>query len=263
LLSEPHLQRLQKNGFKAILPGIESWYSMGGKSKTGGNKGLEKVHQVSDHVNTILRYIPYVQANFVLGLDDDAGEEPFELTKKFVDLTPGAFPAYSLLSAFGQAAPLNLDLQRDGRVLSTPFHFLDNNKATNVRPKNYTWNALYDNIIGLRRHSFSWRAIGRRLRANHVPTARYLNFVRAVSSEGFGRIRHDSTVRRLLDQDTSVRRFFEGESESLPVFYTDSVRKDLGHWWDALPEGSMRHDPNAYLKAHQAAQVPTAAAAVS
>jgi hypothetical protein len=47
------------------------------------------------------------------------------------------------------------------------------------------------------------------------------------------------------------------------VFYTDSVRKDLGHWWDALPEGSLRHDPNAYLKAHQATQLPTAAGSVS
>jgi len=96
-----------------------------------------------------------------------------------------------------------------------------------------------------------------------VPTARYLNFVRAVSSEGFGRIRHDSTVRRLLDRDASVRQFFEGESQSLPVFYTDSVRKDLGHWWDALPEGSLRHDPNAYLKAHEAAQVPAATSPAS
>ncbi|HEV7499264.1 MAG TPA: radical SAM protein, partial [Vicinamibacteria bacterium] len=86
LLSEPHLQRLQRNGFKAILPGIESWYSLGGKSKSGGRTGLDKVEQVSDHVNTILRYIPYVQANFVLGLDEDVGEEPFELTKRFVDL---------------------------------------------------------------------------------------------------------------------------------------------------------------------------------
>src|SRR6185295_9747362 len=90
LLSEPHLQRLRKNGFKAILPGIESWYSLGGKSKTGACTGIEKVRQVSDHVNTILRYIPYVQANFVLGLDCDEGEEPFELTKRFVDMTPGA-----------------------------------------------------------------------------------------------------------------------------------------------------------------------------
>ena len=259
LLSEPRLQRLKKNGFKALLPGIESWFSLGGKSATGRHRGLDKVRQVSDHVNTILRYVPYVQANFVLGLDDEHGEEPFELTRRFVELTPGAFPAYSLLSAFGQAAPLNLDLQREGRVLPTPFHFLDNNQATNVRPKNYKWTELYDNIIRLRRRSFSWPAIGRRLRANRVPTARWLNLVRAVSSEGFGRIRHDSTVRRLLDEDRTVRRFFEGETSEVPAFYTDKVRRDLGPWWDVLPPGALRHDPNAYLKA----QAPGAAAAVS
>jgi hypothetical protein len=253
LLSEARLQRLQRNGFKALLPGIESWYSLGGKSKACGRTGMEKVRQVSAHVNTILRYVPYVQANFVLGLDDDFGEEPFELTKRFVDMTPGVFPAYSLLSAFGQAAPLNLDLQRDRRVLPTPFHFLDNNQAMNVRPKNYTWDSLYDNIVGLRRHSFSWRAIGRRLRANRVTTARWLNVVRAVSSEGFGRIHHDSRVRRLLDVDRDLRRFFEGETEVPPAFYLDRVRKDLGPWWDRLPQGALRHDPNAYLKAHESA----------
>ena len=166
LLSEPHLQRLRRNGFKAILPGVESWYELGGKSKTGRSTGREKMRQVSEHLNTILRYIPYVQANFVLGLDSDEGQEPFELTRAFVDLCPGIFPAYSLLSAFGQAAPLNLELQRAGRVLPTPFHFLDNNRAANVRPKNYTWASLYDHVIGVRKHSFSWRAVGRRLHAN-------------------------------------------------------------------------------------------------
>ena len=91
LLSESHLKRLKKNGFRAILPGIESWYSLGDKSKTGNLTGIEKVRQVSDHVNTIMRYIPYVQTNFVLGLDVDQGPEPFELTKKFVDMTPELF----------------------------------------------------------------------------------------------------------------------------------------------------------------------------
>jgi hypothetical protein len=196
LLSEPHLARLRKNGFLAILPGIESWYGMGNKSKTGHNVGLDKVKQVSDHVNMLLRYIPYVQANFVLGLDDDAGDEPFELTKLFLDRTPGVFPAYSLLSAFGQAAPLNLDLQRAGRVLPFPFHFLDNNHAMNVRPKNYTWTEIYDRVIDLRRYSFSWPSIRRRLSANGGLLTRSLNFVRAVSSEGFGRIRYDSTRTR-------------------------------------------------------------------
>jgi hypothetical protein len=117
LLSEPHLKRLRHNGFRAVLPGIESWFDLGNKSNTGTRCGLDKVRQVSEHVNLILKYIPYIQTNFVLGLDVDEGPEPFELTKRFLDLTPGAFPGYSLLTAFGQAAPLNLEYQRARRVL--------------------------------------------------------------------------------------------------------------------------------------------------
>ena len=59
LLSEPHLKRLKRNGFKAILPGIESWYDLGNKSKTGQMRGMDKVKEVSEHVNMILRNIPY------------------------------------------------------------------------------------------------------------------------------------------------------------------------------------------------------------
>jgi hypothetical protein len=256
LLSEPRLARLRANGFKAILPGIESWYALGGKSKTGATVGIEKVNQVSDHVNTILRYIPYVQVNFVLGLDDDDGPEPFRLSKLFVDKTPGAFPAYSLLSAFGQAAPLNLELQRAGRVVPFPFHFLDNHHAMNVRPKNYTWTGLYDHIIDVRRHSFSWPAIGRRLAANDGILTRSLNLIRAVSSEGFGRIRFDRTVRRLLDTDSSVRRFFDGEARAVPRFYTERMRRDLGRFWEGLPSGALDHDPNAYLATTTASALP-------
>ena len=116
LLSEPHVKRLRRNGFRAMLPGIESWFDLGGKSKTGSMTGMDKVMHISEQINMILRYIPYVQTNFVLGLDVDKGEQPFELTKRFVDLTPGAFPGYSLLSAFGRAAPLNLEYQRVNRV---------------------------------------------------------------------------------------------------------------------------------------------------
>jgi hypothetical protein len=259
LLSEPRLQRLRANGFKAMLPGVESWYSLGGKSKTGGASGIEKVRKVADHLNTVLRYIPIVQANFVLGLDEDEGDEPFELTKRFVDLAPGVFPAYSLLSAFGQAAPLNLELQRAGRVLATPFHFLDNNRATNVRPKHYSWASLYENVIGLRKHSFSLRAVARRFEANRGLLPRWMNAVRALSSEGSGRIRYDSTVRRLLESDTPLRRFFEGETAELPPFYTDQVRNDLGFFWKSLPEGALSHDPNAYLLAHGTAPVSSPA----
>jgi hypothetical protein len=248
ILSRPHLRRLRKNGFIVILPGIESWYDMAGKSRTGGAVGRAKVDQVSDHMNEVLRHIPYVQANFVLGLDSDEGEEPFELTRLFLEKTPGVFPAYSLFSAFGQAAPVNLALQRDGRVLPFPFHFLDNNKAMNVRPRNYSWPSLYDHMIELRRHSFSPRAVARRLAANEGLFTRSLNLVRALSTEGRGRIRHDRVIRDLLDTDRSVRGFFEGDTVAVPRFYAERIQHDLGPLWEWLPAGGLEHDPNAYLK---------------
>ena len=96
-----------------------------------------------------------MQANFVLGLDVDQGSEPFELTKQFLDRSPGAFPGFSLFTAFGRAAPLNLELQRDGRVLPFPFHFLDNNQAMNVCPRHYDWPEFYDHLVDLTGYAFS------------------------------------------------------------------------------------------------------------
>lgn len=247
LLSEGHLQRLRKNGFKAILPGIESWYEMGNKSKTGSKQGLEKMARVSEHVNMILQYIPYVQTNFVLGLDSEEGPEPFELTKKFVDRTPAAFPAFSLLSAFGQAAPLNLEYQREGRVLPVPFHFLNNNHAMNVKPKHYSWTEFYDHVIDVTAHSFQWRTIKNRFQATETRIPRWMNLIRAISSEGFGRLKYYREVRRRLEEDRPFRAYFERETTEVPQFYIDMMKRDLGPLWEWLPEGAIHHDPHAYL----------------
>ena len=248
LLGEPNLKRLKRNGFKAILPGVESWYDMGNKSKTGSKQGLDKVNQVSDHVNLILQYIPYVQTNFVLGLDGDHGHEPFELTKQFVSRTPGAFPGYSLLSAFGQAARLNLEYQSAGRVIPFPFHFLNNNHAMNVKPKNYSWPDFYDHVVDLTKHTFSWPTMIRRHQATGAMIPKWMNLVRGVSSEGFGRIKYHSGLRRRLETDQELRSFFDQESTVIPQFFVRRVRRELGPLWEWLPEGALQHDPNAYLK---------------
>jgi hypothetical protein len=255
LLSEPHLKRLKRNGFKALLPGIESWFDLGNKSKTGTQVGMNKVRQVAEHVNLILSYIPYVQTNFVLGLDTDEGAEPFELTKRFLDLTPGAFPGYSLLTAFGRATPLNLDYQRADRILPFPFHFLNNNQAMNVRPRNYSWQDFYDHVIDLTRYSFSWKSISRRFRSTRGLTPRGMNLVRAVSTEGFGRLRHHREVRRRLDKDRQFLAFFEQETGQLPPLYVELMRNDLGLLWEWLPDGAQHHDPKAYSKWERSRQV--------
>jgi hypothetical protein len=262
LLTEPHLKRLQRNGFQAILPGIESWYGMGEKSRTGSVKGLEKVQRVAEQVNMILRYVPYIQTNFVFGLDADEGPEPFELTKRFVDLAPAAYPVINLLTAFGQAAPINLEYQRANRVIPLPFHVLNNSHGVNVKPKNYSWRTFYDRVIDLSKYALSWKAIGRRLRASRGLRPRFINLVRAVSIGGHGWNRYNENVRRRLDADAPLRRFFDGETTDLPEFYVHQVRRDLGPLWDWLPAGALTHDPNGWLKetiaANRATPIDTA-----
>jgi hypothetical protein len=247
VLTEKHLKVLNHNGFGALLPGIESWYELGNKSRTSRIAGMEKVNQIAEHVNMMFQYVPYVQTNFVLGLDSDAGDEPFELTKRFVDLCPAAFPGYSLLTAFGEAAPLNLEYQRAGRVLPFPFHFLNNHLAMNLKPKNYEWIDFYDKVIDLTEYTFSKKAIYRRFTATRDNTAKWMNFMRAVSSEGYGRLRFFRKVRKKLAEDKSFRHFFEGETKKLPSFYSNIVERDLGIWWQWLPKGALEHNANAYL----------------
>ena len=231
---------------------------MGNKSGTRA-KAMDKVVRVADQVNMIMRHIPYVQTNFVLGLDSDVGSEPFELTKRFLDLAPGAFPAYSLLSAFGRAAPLNLEYQRTGRVLPFPFHFLNNCQAMNVRPKNYEWRDFYDHVVDLSRYSFTWRAIARRFGATKAAIPRWMNLVRAMSSEGFGRIAYHAMIRGLLDTDRDVRGFMEGETQELPEFYAYRIRRELGQLYGLLPDGALMHDHTAYLRSEETGPLARAA----
>lgn len=255
LLSEPHLQRLKNNGFWGMLPGIESWFDLGNKSRTGKKEGLEKLNRVAEHVNMVLDYIPYVQTNFVLGLDNDAGPLPFELSKKFIDMSPGAFPGYSLLTSYGQAAPLNLEYQRENRVLPFPFHFLNSFHCMNLKPKNYSWPEFYDHVIDLTAYTFSWPAIIKRLRANRGTSPRLVNFLRAVSNAGHGRLKYYKEIRRHLRQDSSFRAYFDGETTELPAFFLQRIKNDLGPLWEWLPEGALFHDPNAYLKSQKRLKV--------
>lgn len=247
ILNEDHLKVLKQNGFKALLPGVESWYDLGNKSRTAKMEGIQKVNKISEHINMMIKHVPYVQTNFVLGLDSDEGNEPFELTKTFVDKTPAAFPGYSLLTSFGEAAPLNLEYQRENRVLPFPFHFLNNHLAMNLKPKNYEWVDFYDKIIDLTEYTFSKRSIYRRFMATPNMTGKWMNTMRAVSSEGYGRIRFFKKVRKHLIEDRAFRDYFEGETQELPEFYLNIIKEDLGIWWQWLPKEALKHNPNAYL----------------
>ena len=243
VLNEPNVQRMQRAGFIGILPGIESWYDFGNKSKSKAISGMQKVEQVAAHINMILRHIPFVQTNFVLGLDTDAGAEPFALSKRFIDLVPAAYPAFSLFTSYGRAAPMNLDLQRSNRVVPFPHAFLDSTKAMNVRPLHYDWPEFYGHSLGLLEHAWSGRAVWRRLAANRGVITRALNFIRAATTK---RISYHRQVHGLLQTDRQTRGYFEGDHTQLPAFFGDQIPKRLGGLFDALPAGATDHDAYAY-----------------
>ena len=88
----------------------------------------------------------------------------------------------------------------------------------------------------------------KRFRATRTVIPRWMNLVRAVSSEGAGRLAYFKRLRGLLDRDSDVSRYFDRRTVDLPEFYAAQVRRDLGPLFEWVPAGAVRHDPNAYLK---------------
>jgi hypothetical protein len=255
VLKEENLKRLKRNNFKAIAPGIESWYDMGNKSRMRSVNGMEKVRRVAEHANMVNSYIPYTQCNLIFGLDCDDGAEPFELTKRFIDLAPGIYPHFALLSAFGRNAELNLSYQRDGRVVPVPFHFLDLVQAMNVRPRNYDWVEFYDLVCDVFDHSFSNRALARRFAVNRRSYIAFEQLFRGVSSERRNRLVYHRHMRQRL-RDGSFRAFFDGETTEVPSVLVEEIKRNLGGLWSWLPAGALKHDPNAYLHSGGVRQLP-------
>ena len=233
LLRTSHLEALRRNRWVVQVPGIESWYGFTEKGGTGKIAGAEKVRSVAEHVNQILSYVPYVQTNFVLGLDDDQGDEPFALTKSFVDLAPGAFPGYSIVTNF-QNAPLSDQLVEQGRTFSVPHPFLDNTSAFNVRIKNYALLDFYDRLIDLQAHTFGGRATLRRWSANRGRSVKLANLGRAIS-EGGWRWGMFKRMRGLIARDTSFQRHYSGAQAAPPTYYFDQITRMLGTWSHWLP----------------------------
>ena len=108
-----------------MLPGIESWYDYGNKSKTSRNTGMAKVRR-SPTTSTASSLHSRSCRPTSLGLDCDSGADRSNSPSSF-STSPGAYPAFSLFTCYGRASPLNLELQRAGRVLPIPFPFLDGN----------------------------------------------------------------------------------------------------------------------------------------
>jgi hypothetical protein len=241
VLSEPNVRRLKKNGFRMVMPGIESWFEYGDKSKTGSLTGIDKVRRIADHVNMIQAWIPQVQTNFMLGLDSDSGPDPFELTKRFIDLAPAAYPSFALLSVYGQGVKDNVKYELEDRIIPFPFHLMRSVHTLNIVPKHYTWEDFYDHFVDLLKYSFSTRSIYRRFSANKSTIPRWITLLLSLTIGGSGKIRSLSSIQKNLQRDAAFRAFVRRETNKVPQFMIETVRKDLGPLWEWLPDKSLSY----------------------
>jgi hypothetical protein len=240
-LTEVNVKRLRSNGFKVIMAGIESWFDYGNKSKTGSINGIEKVYKVAEQINMIRRYVPLIQTNFIFGFDSDEGEDPFELTKRFIELAPGAYPAFSLLSIFGQGVNGNLKYVFEDRLIPYPFHFLEIASTLNITLKNYRWEEFFNHFIELLKYNFSYKVLYNRFKALDVTVPMVIMLFLSLS-EGRGRVGSLSSMIKNLKRYKDFDSFVKKESATVPAFMIEKVKKDLGPLWDWLPDKSLSYD---------------------
>ncbi len=244
ILNEVNARRMNKLGFKMVMPGIESWFDYGKKSGTGSNIGLDKVKEVAEQVNMIQSYIPQVQTNFLIGLDNDSGEDPFILTKRFIDLAPAAYPSYALLSIYGRSVNNNIKYELEDRIIPFPFHMLRSVLIMNIIPKHYTWEELYIHFIDLLRYSFSGKAIRRRFNANRMVAPKWITLLLSLTIGGSEKIRLLSNMLNDLHRETDFYQFINKQTSRVPEFMVENVKKDLGPLWHWLPDKSLSYNTN-------------------
>jgi hypothetical protein len=243
-LSEERVKRLKKNGFIFIAVGVESWFGYGGKVKAKSVSGMDKVIQVAEQLNMVQQYIPSVQANIMYGFDNESGPDPFELTKRFIEHAPGIYPAYNILTAFGHGLKHYSQNEIDKRIVPFPFHMMLGLNTLNIKPLNYSWEEFYMHYLDLLKYSFSPGVMYRRHKAVPFRYSRWFNLFLSLSVGGSGKKRNVQTILNNLRTKPDFRAFMNRETDKIPDFMIEEVKRDLGPIWEWLPDKTLSQIPN-------------------
>lgn len=227
ILKPQRLERLRRSGCIYVAPGVESWFDYGQKSglRADGRARLEATMERFAHLE---RQIGGVQANFILGTDEDEGPEPFELTREFVRERPDTFPTISIPTPYG-GTPLQERLLREGRVLEPlPFAFYGTPYLP-MRLRSYGALEYYDLLIHVKRAVVSRPAVPRRASAN----TRMFNAVRRIGVRS--ELRTLLAIRNALASTPALLDFHEGRTRELPAFYQRLFEEKLGRYAELVP----------------------------
>ena len=225
------VNRLKETKCIFAAPGIESWMDYSNKAGLGRKVGMEKVDGVVEAFQTLHESVPYLQANFIFGLDTDEGNDPIELTKNFMERTPFVWPVINIPVPFG-GTPLYQRHLTSGRILKAmPFSFYYAPYLVSTL-KNYDPVTFYEKLVELFLHSASGAMLKRRKKSASSWGVRVVHWARTactrVDIKGYRRI------LEMLRSEPHFRAFHEGKSAVLPEFYHKEYERMLGPYASLL-----------------------------
>jgi radical SAM superfamily enzyme YgiQ (UPF0313 family) len=232
-------RRLKDTNCAMVAPGVESWTDYSNKAGVGRTSGVAKVDRVAAHFALLAENVPYLQANFIFGLDTDQGDEPIELTKRFMDRTPFAYPTINIPVPFG-GTPLHDELAAAGRILAAmPFNFYYAPYLVTMI-KNYDPVTYYEKLIELYAHAASPDMLRRRLRTT---THRVIGYVHRARTASFRTdIARFRQILTMLRSDPKFLAFHEGRAATLPEFYRHNAERMLGRYAELLSPADRTPD---------------------
>lgn len=232
LLNPERLARLRDTNCLGMAPGIESWNGYSNKAGVGKATGSEKLVRVVEQLHELRTYIPFLQANLILGLDVDSGDEPFVLTREYLNKTPFVWPQLHIPMAFG-GTPLFDTLFNEERILTRlPFSFYCQPYLT-VKLKNYAAPDYLQKMLALLDLAASNEMLWNRWRMSRNPIIAAANYLSTMDLRN--EVAEMEHMVNHLQQDAQMRAFHVGETEVLPAFYANAYRKHLGSYAELMP----------------------------
>jgi radical SAM superfamily enzyme YgiQ (UPF0313 family) len=233
VLKLERMEKLKKTNCVFVAPGIESWDAYSNKSGGTAGVGAAKVKRVAAHFLELHRSVATLQANFIFGLDTDAGDLPVTLSKQFMDLVPFVWMTVNIPVPFG-GTPLFNQLKSDDRILrAMPFRFYYAPYAT-LKIRNYGPVDYYQKLIDLFEHSSSLAMLRRRAAARPTKTEKLVDAVRTLSTRA--ELAEYRRILGVMKTDRDVRKFHEGEDGELPAFYRREYARGLGRYASVLTD---------------------------
>jgi hypothetical protein len=225
VLRDDRLRRLKDTNCVYVAPGVESWSDYSNKASAGRSSGETKLARVLEQFDRIRGNVPYIQANFIFGLDADSGYAPVKLTKEFMIRAPYVWPVMNVPVPFG-GTPMQRRLMKDERILSQmPFAFYYSPFLV-MRLANYTTVEFYEKMIDLLEFTSSTEMLRRRVAA--APSTRIAG-LHALRSAGIrGTLVKFRKIIKRLKEDRALRDFHDYGKGCLPQVYEKLYDRMLG-----------------------------------